>query len=114
VARRIEEEGTISEEPPARYCYIVAKLVLLEHARRSRPQVSAEESDFRLTISSATRVPSATVAETEQMLEYLARCLEKLPVGDRDLILGYYRWELREKYSSAANWPNDWDLRSTP
>src|SRR5208283_570453 len=96
VARRLEEEGTISEGPPARYCYIVAKFVLLEHVRRSPPQVSAEESDFSLTIS-ATRVPSAAAAQTEQMLDYLDLCLEKLAFSDRDLILGYYRGELREK-----------------
>ncbi len=97
VARRLEEEGTISEGPPARYCYIVAKFVLLEHVRRTRPQVSAEESDFNVTVSSVTRVPSSTVAETEQMLDHLEHCLEKLVVGDRELILGYYRGELREK-----------------
>jgi len=97
VARRLEEEGTISEGPPARYCYIVAKFVLLEHVRRTRPQVSAEESDFNVTVSSVTTVPSTTAAETEQMLDYLERCLEKLVVGDRELILGYYRGELREK-----------------
>jgi len=97
VARRLEEEGTISEGPPARYCYIVAKFVLLEHVRRTRPQVSAEESDFNLTVSSVTTVPSTTAAETEQMLDYLEHCLEKLGVGDRELILGYYRGELQEK-----------------
>ncbi len=93
----LEELGTISEGPPARYCFIVAKFVLLEHVRRSRPQVSVEESDFNAAVSSATRSPSAAVPETEQMLEYLEHCLEKLAVGDRDLILGYYRGELREK-----------------
>jgi len=97
VARRLEEEGAISEGPPARYCYIVAKFVLLEHVRRSRSQVSAEESDFSLAVSSVTRVPSTTERETEQMLDYLEHCLEKLVVGDRELILGYYRGELREK-----------------
>jgi DNA-directed RNA polymerase specialized sigma24 family protein len=97
VARRLEEEGAISEGPPARYCYIVAKFVLLEHVRRCRPQVSAEESDFNLTISSVTTAPSTSERETEKMLDYLDRCLEKLAISDRDLILGYYRGELREK-----------------
>ena len=97
VARRLEELGTISEGPPARYCFIVAKFVLLEHVRRSRPQVSAEESDFNAAVSSATRSPSDALPETEQMLEYLEHCLEKLGVAERDLILGYYRGELRAK-----------------
>ncbi len=33
VARRLQEEGTISEGPPERYCYIVAKFVFLESLR---------------------------------------------------------------------------------
>jgi phosphatidylserine/phosphatidylglycerophosphate/cardiolipin synthase-like enzyme len=33
VARRLEEEGAISEGPPERYCYIVAKFVFLESLR---------------------------------------------------------------------------------
>src|ERR1035438_5025058 len=30
VARRLEEEGAITDTPPARYCYIVAKFVFFE------------------------------------------------------------------------------------
>jgi hypothetical protein len=36
VARRIEEEGELDATPPARYCYITAKFVLLERGRESR------------------------------------------------------------------------------
>src|SRR5262245_26284519 len=31
VARRLQEEGSITDSSPARYCYIVARFVLLEH-----------------------------------------------------------------------------------
>src|SRR4051812_48834551 len=33
VARRLEEEGAIEGDTPARYCYIVARFVFMEHLR---------------------------------------------------------------------------------
>jgi hypothetical protein len=33
VARRLEEQGSITDASPAHYCYIVAKYVLLEATR---------------------------------------------------------------------------------
>jgi len=33
VARRLEEQGSITDSPPARYCYIVARFVFLEYVR---------------------------------------------------------------------------------
>src|SRR5438128_12012423 len=35
VARRLEEEGITQDETPARYCYIVARFVFLEHRREA-------------------------------------------------------------------------------
>jgi hypothetical protein len=40
VTRRLEEEGRITDAPPARYCYIVARFVLLEHLRSRAPAQS--------------------------------------------------------------------------
>ena len=37
VARRLEEEGITLTETPARYCYIVARFVFLEHLRGPTP-----------------------------------------------------------------------------
>src|SRR5262245_56287297 len=34
VARRLEEEGTITSDAPAHYCYIVARFVFLEYLRQ--------------------------------------------------------------------------------
>lgn len=36
VARRLEEEGIALTETPARYCYIVARFVFLEHLRETK------------------------------------------------------------------------------
>jgi hypothetical protein len=35
IGRTLEKDGTIAVRPPARYCYVVAKFVLLEDIRRS-------------------------------------------------------------------------------
>ena len=35
VARRLEEEGAIESETPARYCYIVARFVFMEYLRET-------------------------------------------------------------------------------
>jgi hypothetical protein len=44
VARRLEEEGSIRNTTPARYCYTVAKFVFLEYLRRAEHrQTSFEE-----------------------------------------------------------------------
>jgi len=33
LARRLEEEGAIESDTPAKYCYVVARFVLMEHLR---------------------------------------------------------------------------------
>lgn len=98
VARRLEEEGTITDTPPARYCYIVAKYVLLEYLRKV---------DGRLTIPAGSQLePSAVAASSpsdadseirEKLLDCLDRCLARLDSGERALILEYYCGEQRVK-----------------
>ena len=36
VARRLEEEGTIQSDTPAKYCYIVARFVFMEQLRNAK------------------------------------------------------------------------------
>lgn len=36
VAHRLEEEGIIESETPAKYCYIVARFVFMENVRAAR------------------------------------------------------------------------------
>src|SRR6266446_5516805 len=36
VARRLEEEGKIESDAPAKYCYIVARYVFMEHLREAQ------------------------------------------------------------------------------
>jgi DNA-directed RNA polymerase specialized sigma24 family protein len=108
VARRLEEEGvprqqgSVTDAPPARYCYVVAKFVLLEHLRnpeaRGIRDVDVHEERnaakaFRETAARELAAATGHRAYDEQLLECLDRCLSALPPDDRTLILDYYRHE---------------------
>ena len=43
VARRLEEEGNITSDTPAHYCYIVARFVFLEYLRARKNEVPLNE-----------------------------------------------------------------------
>ena len=103
VMRRIQEDTSIRETPPARYCYIMAKFVFLEYLRRPR----RAESDLELL----ERVPAGPTSvqaqgepnEYEDLLDCLDCCLQKLDPRDRALILEYYVGEQRAKIESRRN-----------
>jgi len=87
VARRLHEEGAITDASPARYCYIVARFVFLESLRHPGPQ----------RIDRLADIPSPPATESADLpLECLDRCLAVLPGSDRELILEYYRGAQRQ------------------
>ena len=54
IARTLEQTGAIATTPPARYCYVVARFVLLENLRRDRrflPYDEARDAGERLTVA---------------------------------------------------------------
>jgi DNA-directed RNA polymerase specialized sigma24 family protein len=95
VARRLEEEGGITDTPPARYCYIVARFVFWEYQRMpGNQQVSL---DVTRELADA-RVLAGNDSENRPIrLVCLDGCLEKLKSEDRDVILEYYRGDRRLK-----------------
>lgn len=105
VARRLEEEGVITDAPPPRYCYIVARFVFLESLRQS---AAVNQTPLDAPIAQ----PSTAVPETAA-LDCLDRCLDALPERDRALILEYYagdsstkaerRRALASRLGSSAN-----------
>ena len=89
VARRLEENGSIESDTPARYCYIVAKFVLLESLRqRARQPVLAEPGAAEAFGSPR---PDDSAEERERTFACLESCLEKCSGFERELILDYYR-----------------------
>ena len=99
VARRLQEEGTITSDTPAHYCFITARFVFLEYLRKPRVEEALEDSETRKTRSSLVVQADAGEEERERdtLLECLSQCMQTLDADHRDLIAGYYTGEQRAK-----------------
>ncbi|MEW6127170.1 MAG: hypothetical protein AB1757_09035 [Acidobacteriota bacterium] len=101
VARRLEEEGAITDATPAHYCYIVAKFVFLEYLRSAQhQQANLDETNFneRQTLNPHTENEwRERREENERRLECLESCLQKLNADERQWITEYYQGERRAK-----------------
>src|SRR5262249_46510276 len=97
IGRTLEQDGRIETTPPARYCYVVAKFVLLEDFRRERRHTRLD------AVWQMERTPGVTAADTEQAaarerrLDCLDRCLEELNPDQRQLIVEYYAEAQRQR-----------------
>jgi len=94
IGRTLEKAGTITVTPPARYCYVVARFVLLEDFRRDQLHVRLDEprGAWAAAARSLSEVgPDEAAVTQEQRLECLDWCLEQLKPDQRDLVIEYYR-----------------------
>lgn len=100
VARTLEQSGRIVTRPPARYCYVVARFVLLEDVRRDRRHVSLDEPR-RYDVIHGRTIGSIDSDETstlrEQRLECLDPCLLRLRPDQRELAIEYFRDSGRQR-----------------
>lgn len=91
IARRIEEEGTIETETPAKYCYIVARFVFMESLREiNKAGVSLDDMGHPSMIRAAATENDETNTEKEKRLDCLEKCVGQLEAADRELIISYY------------------------
>ena len=100
IARTLETSVTIKITPPARYCYVVAKFVLLEDFRRERSQNRlATAAALVAPADPASRRPDSddSQATQEERLACLDTCLGELKPEQRDLVLEYYRDTKRQR-----------------
>jgi DNA-directed RNA polymerase specialized sigma24 family protein len=101
IARTLEDTGTITVRPPARYCYVVARFVLLEDLRqRDHAPILVDEPRILDAVSGAASrrpEPEEGAVLREHRLDCLEQCLRKLKPAQRELILDYYRDARREK-----------------
>ena len=94
------EHSHISTRPPARYCYVVAKFVLLEDFRRERRYVPLGELRVAETMQARAAHLIRQDADLDlrsERLDCLDHCLQDLKPEQRDLILEYYRDSRRQK-----------------
>jgi DNA-directed RNA polymerase specialized sigma24 family protein len=93
VARRLEEEGKIETETPAKYCYITARFVFLESLRgKEKQNVPLDKSLNQKAVAETDEKE-----EKEKMLVCLENCTGKLDAANREIILDYYVGEERTK-----------------
>lgn len=97
VARRLEQDGGIATRPPARYCYVIAKFVLLEDLRRGRRQTCLDETRPVFDRRAGNADPPEDLARRERRLACLDRCLQELKPEQRALIVDYYRDSRQQK-----------------
>jgi len=99
VARRLQEEGEITGETPARYCYIVARFVFMEHLRLAQKasvmldEIGRQPASTFLTPDE----PENNHEVKEAMLNCLDRCTAKLEPVNRQIITKYYLGKERAK-----------------
>ena len=100
-ARRLEEEGSIDSEAPAKYCYIVARYVFLEYLRSGRSKgVGLEEGMPHLADDSDN---GEELDEKEKRFACLERCCNNLDAASQDLITRYYHGKERVKIENRRS-----------
>jgi DNA-directed RNA polymerase specialized sigma24 family protein len=107
VARKLEENGEITDVGPLEYCYIVAKYVFLEALRAEkrapfyRPVANA--SPGNVSGQSVTLLEADAASDPkEKIAACLDHCLKNLSNADRDLVVEYYRGQQRGKVEQRA------------
>jgi len=101
VARRLEEEGMIDSETPAKYCYIVARFVFMEYLRQAHKHNDAfDEMRRQKKVHDGIEVEISDQSET--LLNCLERCTSELTAANRNLIRKYYIGKERVKIENRS------------
>lgn len=98
VARRLEEEGKIEADAPAKYCYITARFVFMESLRGADKKSVPLDDVLRCSESGQfTAKDDDEKNLKEKMLDCLEHCTGKLEEANRAIIINYYYGEERIK-----------------
>jgi DNA-directed RNA polymerase specialized sigma24 family protein len=109
IARTLDKDGAIATTPPARYCYTVARFVLLENFRREHKQLSLDDKSWSGNVartSTESLEPEESIEIQEQRLACLERCLEELNPDHRALVIEYYRDARRQRIERRRDMAN--------
>ena len=98
IGKTLEKSGSIATTPPARYCYTIARFVLLEDLRRGRRSVQFDEVRGVKSIEwGRTAEVDDAASVHERRLDCLDRCLQTLKPDQRELVVDYYRDAQRQR-----------------
>jgi len=93
VARRLEEEDITKDDTPARYCYIVARFVFLEHRREAQAHqmmVDSEGVSEPQSAGASTADAVEAADARERLLVCLEKCIQELDAPNQRIITSYY------------------------
>lgn len=96
IGRTLEKTGAIATTPPARYCYVVARFVLLEDFRGQYRHAPFDEERGEASSRHGDLLDGPDDGQ-EERLECLDVCLKTLKPDQRELIVEYYRDARRQK-----------------
>jgi DNA-directed RNA polymerase specialized sigma24 family protein len=91
IAGVLEQDGAIDTSPPARYCYVVAKGVLLEDVASERRHISAVGIGPGIAARPASMASPWGPSAGERPGNCFDRFLRELRTEERELVIGYYR-----------------------
>jgi len=98
ISKILEQDGAITVTPQARFCYVVARFVMLEDVRREQREQQRDRStrDTRSSTEAwsgrrAELLQTENDATRERQLERLDLGLRLLAPEQRELIVEYYR-----------------------
>jgi len=97
IGRTLEKSGAILTRPPARYCYVIARYVLLEDLRRERLHVPFDDVRGANGVDLGRTASADAASAQERRFECLDRCLLKLKPEQRHLIVDYYSEAQRQR-----------------
>lgn len=98
VARRLEEEGDILCEAPAKYCYVVARFVFLEYLRGAeRGFVPLADGGRMQGAGCEAGGEGDEEPAGEKLLVCLERCVGELETRGREIITHYYAGREHER-----------------
>lgn len=96
VARRLEEEGMIESDAPARYCYITARFVFMEHLRETK-RADLAHDQIKRSHEYKRELTNEAASEKELRHRCLDACTGKLDSANRTMITRYYVGKERTK-----------------
>jgi DNA-directed RNA polymerase specialized sigma24 family protein len=96
ITRTLQKDESIAVTPPARYCYVIARFVLLEDLRRVDRTVPFDETR-QIALTGVTPADETAADVKDRRLACLDRCLTRLSADQRELVVEYYRDAKRER-----------------
>ena len=96
VARRLQEDAAIETEIPAKYCYIVARFVFMEHLRATHKS-TVVLGEMQKQGGGTQAIPAGADDHKEKMLNCLELCTGKLEPTKRHIVTRYYVGKERVK-----------------